>query len=56
MHIKDACQYVKIPCSEEQCDKMILRKDVGKHEDACVYRSTQCDGCGVIIKHSDLSV
>jgi hypothetical protein len=54
-HIKDTCQYVEIPCSEEQCDKLILRKDVGKHQDACVYRSTQCDGCGATIKYSDLS-
>jgi hypothetical protein len=55
-HIKDTCQYVEMPCSEEQCDKLILRKDVGKHQDACVYRSTQCDGCGATIKYSDLSV
>ncbi|KAG0701360.1 hypothetical protein DFH29DRAFT_1069704 [Suillus ampliporus] len=55
-HVKDACQYVEIPCSEEQCDKLILRKDLGKHEDACVHRSTQCDGCGATIKYSDLSV
>ncbi|KAG1735154.1 uncharacterized protein EDB91DRAFT_1145567 [Suillus paluster] len=55
-HIKDACQYVEIPCSEEQCDKLILRKDLGKHKDACVYRSTQCDGCGVTVKYSDLSI
>ncbi|KIK44043.1 hypothetical protein CY34DRAFT_803178 [Suillus luteus UH-Slu-Lm8-n1] len=54
-HVKDTCPYVEIPCSEEQCDKLILRKDVGKHQDACVYRSTQCDGCGAIIKYSDLS-
>ncbi|KAG2150893.1 hypothetical protein DEU56DRAFT_778938 [Suillus clintonianus] len=54
-HVKDACQYVEIPCSEEQCDKLILRKDVGKHQDACVYRSTQCDGCDATIKYSDLS-
>jgi len=55
-HIKDACQYVEIPCSEEQCDKMIFRKDVGKHKDTCVHRSTQCEGCGTTVKHSDLSV
>ncbi|KAG1746230.1 hypothetical protein EDB19DRAFT_1691362 [Suillus lakei] len=55
IHVKDACQYVEIPCSEEQCDKLILRKDVGKHQDACVYRSTQCDGCGATVKYSDLS-
>ncbi|KAG1788016.1 uncharacterized protein HD556DRAFT_1405973 [Suillus plorans] len=54
-HVKDSCLYVEIPCSEEQCDKLILRKDVGKHKDACVYRSTQCDGCGTTIKYSDLS-
>jgi hypothetical protein len=55
-HVKDTCQYIEIPCSEEQCDNLILRKDVGKHQDACVYRSTECDGCGAIIKYSDLNV
>ncbi|KAG1735145.1 uncharacterized protein EDB91DRAFT_1295911, partial [Suillus paluster] len=54
-HIKDACQCVPIPCSEEQCRRVILRKDVGgEHKDACTYRSTQCDVCGATIKNSNL--
>ncbi|KAG8213594.1 hypothetical protein J3R82DRAFT_10263 [Butyriboletus roseoflavus] len=54
-HVKDACQYVTVPCFEEDCDQMILRKDRGKHADACAHRSTECDGCGSSVKHSDLT-
>lgn len=55
-HVKDACPYVTVPCFEESCDKMILRKDRGKHADLCVHRSTECDGCGSSVKYSDLTV
>lgn len=55
-HTKDACQYVTIPCSEEGCNQLILRKDRGKHANVCVHRSTECDGCGASVKYSDLTV
>ena len=55
-HMKDACQYATVPCCEEGCNLMILRKDRGKHADVCVHRSTECDGCGTSIKYSDLTV
>lgn len=54
--MKDACQYVTVPCSEEGCDQTILRKDCGKHADVCAHRSTECDGCGISVKYSDLTV
>ncbi|KAG9316275.1 hypothetical protein JVU11DRAFT_2305 [Chiua virens] len=54
-HMKDACQYVTVPCSEEDCDQMVLIKDRGKHADVCVHRSIDCDGCGVSVRHSDLT-
>ncbi|KAF8555322.1 hypothetical protein OG21DRAFT_1571737 [Imleria badia] len=54
-HMKDACQYVTVPCSEEGCNQLILRKDRGKHADLCVHRSTECDGCGASVKYSDLT-
>ena len=55
-HMRDTCQYVMVPCSEEGCDQMILIKDRGKHADVCVHRSTECDGCGASVKYSDLTV
>lgn len=55
-HMKDACQYVTVPCSEDGCDQTILRKDCGKHADVCAHRSTECDGCGSSVKYSDLTV
>ncbi|KAN0090785.1 hypothetical protein V8E55_004351 [Tylopilus felleus] len=54
-HVKDACQYATVPCSEEGCHQMILRKDCGKHADVCVHRATECDGCGISVKYSDLT-
>lgn len=54
--MKDACQYVTVPCSEEGCDQKILIKDRGKHADVCVHRTTECDGCGTAIKYPDLTV
>ncbi|KAH7920789.1 hypothetical protein BV22DRAFT_1073414 [Leucogyrophana mollusca] len=53
-HVKDACQYIQVPCSEDDCDQVILRKDLGKHADVCIHRSTECDGCGDSIKYNDL--
>ncbi|KAG1878382.1 hypothetical protein F4604DRAFT_2001900 [Suillus subluteus] len=42
-HVKDTCQYVEIPCSEEQCDKLILRKDT--HNSECPSKSATCSFC-----------
>ncbi|KAI9569337.1 hypothetical protein HD554DRAFT_2093027 [Boletus coccyginus] len=55
-HMKGTCQYVTVPCSEDGCNQMILRKDRGKHANVCVHRSTECDGCGTSIKYSELTV
>ncbi|KIK97126.1 hypothetical protein PAXRUDRAFT_825256 [Paxillus rubicundulus Ve08.2h10] len=54
-HVKDACQYVALPCSEESCDQLVLRKDRGKHADVCIHRYTQCDGCGLSAKYTELN-
>lgn len=54
-HLKDACLYVTMPCTEDDCDLLVLRKDYGKHADACIHRSTRCRGCGISVKYSDLN-
>lgn len=55
-HLQHSCQYVEVPCSEEGCDKTILRKDMGKHSHDCVHRVVVCEGCGTSVKAIDLDV
>ncbi|KAH7913484.1 hypothetical protein BJ138DRAFT_1081557 [Hygrophoropsis aurantiaca] len=55
-HLNDACQYIQVPCPESDCSQLILRKDLGKHAEVCAHRSTECDGCGIEIKNSELDV
>lgn len=55
-HIKNACQFVHVPCPEGDCDQMVLRKDVGKHANDCVNRLVKCEGCGSSIKYTDQEV
>ncbi|KAI6110574.1 hypothetical protein EDD16DRAFT_1836451 [Pisolithus croceorrhizus] len=54
-HLKDACLYATVPCPEDGCDLLVLRKDCGKHADVCIHRSTRCQGCGISVKYSDLN-
>lgn len=54
-HLKDACLYITVPCPEDDCDLLVLRKDCGKHADVCIHRSTRCQGCGISVKYSDLN-
>lgn len=28
-HVSESCQYVEVPCAEEQCGDTVLRKDLG---------------------------
>lgn len=55
-HLKDSCQYVQVPCSESDCDQVVLRGDKVKHGHDCGHRLTECDGCGNKIKHTDIEV
>ncbi|KAI6157503.1 hypothetical protein BKA82DRAFT_995827 [Pisolithus tinctorius] len=54
-HLQNACLYVTVPCPEDDCDLSIFRKNLGKHADVCIHRSTQCQGCGVSVKYGDLN-
>ncbi|KZT08395.1 uncharacterized protein LAESUDRAFT_65454 [Laetiporus sulphureus 93-53] len=31
MHVKDSCGFVELPCPVGQCDRSVLRKDLGSH-------------------------
>ncbi|KAF4567522.1 hypothetical protein EYR40_006524 [Pleurotus pulmonarius] len=49
-HLKDACQYTEVTCGEDECNEVVLRKDVGKHAHDCAHRVLQCEGCQAEIK------
>ncbi|KAF7428201.1 hypothetical protein PC9H_007422 [Pleurotus ostreatus] len=49
-HLKDSCQYTDVICGEDQCNEVVLRKDVGKHAHDCAHRALQCEGCQAEIK------
>ena len=43
-----------VPCSEDGCDQVVLRKDVGKHELDCINRLAECEGCETKVRHIDM--
>lgn len=55
-HLKDSCQYVHVPCSDVECDQVVLRKDQGKRGHDCLHLLTDCEGCGDTIKNADIEV
>ena len=55
-HLKESCQYVHVSCSEDSCDQLVLKKDVGKHAHDCASRLTECEGCGSKVKPTDAEV
>ena len=55
-HLKETCQFVQVPCSEEGCEQTVLRRDLGKHTHDCVHRVVKCSACGTSVTASDLEV
>ena len=55
-HLKDACEYQKVKCRDQNCEKLSLRKDLG---DGCEHQVVTCDHCdaelevGTLSKHLD---
>ena len=45
-----------VPCSEVDCNQVVLKKDVGKHAHGGVNRLTECGGCGTKVMHADIEV
>ncbi|ORY85590.1 hypothetical protein BCR37DRAFT_340514, partial [Protomyces lactucae-debilis] len=58
-HIRDACDYVLVPCANPQCDKFSFRKDIAAITDTadsaldelddkltCAHTTTVCEHCG----------
>ena len=55
-HVKDECQFVEVRCYQDQCEEVVLRKDVGKHTDTCERRMVQCEACGARVQFINLQV
>ncbi|KAF8520417.1 hypothetical protein BU17DRAFT_46668 [Hysterangium stoloniferum] len=55
-HLKDDCLFVKALCCEDDCDEMMLRKDIKRHAVSCERRVVQCDACGLRVQMIDLQV
>ena len=55
-HLREDCEYVQVACSEEGCEELVLRKDVGKPTHKCVDRLMICEACGVSVKASEFEV
>ncbi|EJD02897.1 uncharacterized protein FOMMEDRAFT_168016 [Fomitiporia mediterranea MF3/22] len=53
-HLRDACQFVQVPCSEDGCEQTVLRRDLGKHTHDCVHRLVNCIACGTSVTASEL--
>lgn len=55
-HLRDACQYVQVTCTEDGCIETVLRKDIGSHSHGCAHRVVSCDACEKTVKASELDV
>ena len=55
-HLRDTCEYVQVPCSEEGCDKLVYRKNLGKHTHDCIHKILNCDACGASVEAANLQV
>ena len=55
-HLRDTCEYVQVHCSEEGCDKLVYRKNLGKHTHDCIHKILNCDACGASVEAANLQV
>ena len=50
-----SCEFNPIPCSNDQCDEIISRRDKEIHENkVCDFRRVKCDYCGETVVYKDL--
>ena len=49
-----SCGFSPVPCSNDQCDEIISRRDKEIHESkACDFRTVKCDYCAESLLHKD---
>ncbi|KDQ21295.1 hypothetical protein BOTBODRAFT_122986 [Botryobasidium botryosum FD-172 SS1] len=53
-HLKSDCLFVQVSCCEDNCEQLLLKKDIRKHSDGCVHRTVTCEACDDSVKFIDL--
>jgi len=53
---KERCAYSLMNCPNEECQTIILRKDVEKHQAHCDFRLVVCHHCPVEVQFNQLKV
>ena len=49
-----SCGFSPVPCSNDQCDEIISRRDKEIHENKfCDFRRVKCDYCGQVVLHKN---
>ncbi|KAH8119122.1 hypothetical protein DFH11DRAFT_1501434 [Phellopilus nigrolimitatus] len=48
VHLRESCQYVQVPCSEDGCDQ-------ASHNTDCAEQDTSCSACSETLRRSDLT-
>ena len=52
-HVKE-CEYKEVRCQFNKCGKVMLRGQLGEHEDVCTFREIKCrKSCGLMISYVD---
>ena len=50
-----SCEFNPVPCSNDQCDEIISRRDKEIHESkVCDFRQVKCDYCGETVVYKNL--
>ena len=50
-----SCEFNPVPCSNDQCDKIISRRDKEVHESkVCDFRPVKCDYCSETVVYKNL--
>lgn len=44
-HMENDCQYAYEPCQLQECQELVLKKDLHSHISTCKHRETECKMC-----------
>jgi hypothetical protein len=55
-HLKDECLFTEEQCSDPDCSRKALRKDILGDNSLCPHRPAVCDSCGTELKTLELGV
>ena len=43
--MKEECQMVEVPCPNEGCSEIVVKRNLNKHLQQCEYRAVNCQWC-----------